>query len=81
VADVALMNDDLKKIPEFIRLSKATYSVLVQNIVIALAIKAVFFVLTFMGLTNMWMAVFADTGCCLIVVLNGLRMLSWKPGK
>jgi Cd2+/Zn2+-exporting ATPase len=81
VADVALMNDDLKKIPEFIRLSKATYSILVQNITIALVIKAVFFVLTYMGLTNMWMAVFADTGCCLIVVLNGLRMLSWKPGK
>lgn len=77
-ADVALMDDDLRKLPEFIRLSKKTYSLLVQNIVIALSIKAIFFILTLMGIGTMWMAVFADTGTCLIVVANGMRMLHWK---
>jgi Zn2+/Cd2+-exporting ATPase len=74
-ADVALMDDDLRKIPLFIRLSKATHSVLVQNITLALGIKGVFLVLTVMGLGTMWMAVFADVGASLLVVANGLRLL------
>jgi len=74
-ADVALMDDDLRKIPLFIRLSKATHSVLVQNITLALGIKSVFLVLTMMGLGTMWMAVFADVGASLLVVANGLRLL------
>ncbi|HZZ14095.1 MAG TPA: heavy metal translocating P-type ATPase [Paraburkholderia sp.] len=74
-ADVALMDDDLRKIPMFIRLSKATHSVLVQNITLALGIKSVFLVLTLMGLGTMWMAVFADVGASLLVVANGLRLL------
>lgn len=74
-ADVALMDDDLRKIPQFIRLSKATYAILIQNIVFALVVKMVFFILTFMGETNMWMAVFADIGTSLLVVINGLRLL------
>ncbi len=74
-ADVALMDDDLRKIPAFIRLSKTTHSVLVQNITLALGIKAVFLVLTLMGLGTMWMAVFADVGASLLVVGNGLRLL------
>ncbi len=74
-ADVALMDDDLRKIPAFIRLSRATHSVLVQNIVLALAIKAVFLVLALTGLGTMWMAVFADVGASLLVVGNGLRLL------
>jgi Zn2+/Cd2+-exporting ATPase len=65
----------LRKIPSFIRLSHATHSVLVQNIVLALGIKAVFLVLTLMGLGSMWMAVFADVGASLLVVGNGLRLL------
>ncbi|WP_408243799.1 heavy metal translocating P-type ATPase [Paraburkholderia phytofirmans] len=74
-ADVALMDDDLRKIPSFIRLSKATHSVLVQNITLALGIKSVFLVLTVIGLGTMWMAVFADVGASLLVVANGLRLL------
>ncbi len=74
-ADVALMDDDLRKIPHFIRLSRATHMVLVQNIVLALGIKAVFLVLTLLGLGTMWMAVFADLGASLLVVGNGLRLL------
>ena len=74
-ADVALMDDDLRKIPAFIRLSKATHTVLVQNIVLALGIKAVFFVLALTGAGTLWMAVLADVGASLAVVANGLRLL------
>ncbi|REG60545.1 Cd2+/Zn2+-exporting ATPase [Paraburkholderia sp. BL6669N2] len=74
-ADVALMDDDLRKIPSFIRLSKATHLVLVQNIALALGIKSVFLVLAVTGLGTMWMAVFADVGASLLVVANGLRLL------
>ncbi|MGI2050019.1 heavy metal translocating P-type ATPase [Shewanella oncorhynchi] len=74
-ADVALMDDNLGKIPTFVRLSRATAQVLMQNIVLALGIKAVFLVLTFTGQATMWMAVFADMGASLLVVGNGLRLL------
>jgi Cd2+/Zn2+-exporting ATPase len=74
-ADVALMDDDLRKLPAFIRLSKATAAVLTQNIVLALGIKTVFLALTLTGQATMWMAVFADMGASLLVVFNGLRLL------
>ncbi len=74
-ADVALMDDDLRKIPAFIRLSRQTRSVLLQNIVLALAIKAVFLLMTVAGMATLWMAVFADMGVSLLVVFNGLRLL------
>jgi Cd2+/Zn2+-exporting ATPase len=74
-ADVALMDDDLRKIPDFIRLSKKTHSVLMQNITIALGIKAVFLALALAGESSLWMAVFADMGASLIVVFNGLRLV------
>ena len=74
-ADVALMDDDLRKVPRFIRLSRATHAILVENIAFALGLKAVFFAFTFAGLATMWMAVFADVGASLVVVANGLRTL------
>ena len=74
-ADVALMDDDLRKLPRFVRLSRRTHAVLLQNIVLALGIKAVFLVLTLIGAGTMWMAVFADVGASLLVVGNGLRLL------
>ncbi|WP_069384513.1 heavy metal translocating P-type ATPase [Halomonas caseinilytica] len=74
-ADVALMDDDLGKLPTFLRLSRATYAVLIQNIVLALGIKAVFLVLAFAGQATLWMAVFADLGASLLVIANGLRLL------
>ncbi|WP_256244970.1 heavy metal translocating P-type ATPase [Pseudomonas sp. PH1b] len=74
-ADVALMDDDLRKIPAFIRLSRQTSVVLKQNIALALVIKAIFLGVTFAGLATMWMAVFADMGVSLLVVFNGLRLL------
>ncbi len=74
-ADVALMDDDLRKLPSFVRLSRHTHALLVQNIALALGIKAVFLVLTLTGMGTMWMAVFADVGASLLVVGNGLRLL------
>lgn len=74
-ADVALMDDDLRKIPEFIKLSRQTHKILMMNIGFALTIKVVFLALTLVGFGTMWMAVFADVGASLLVVANGLRLL------
>ena len=74
-ADVVIMNDDLRRVAETVRLSHRTHSVLVQNIALAIGIKAVFLVLALFGQATMWMAVFADMGASLLVVANGLRML------
>ncbi len=77
-ADVALMQDDLRKLPQFIRLSRQTARILKQNIVFSIAVKAIFFVLAFMGYATLWMAVFADLGASLLVVFNGLRLLRFR---
>lgn len=74
-ADVVIMNDDLRRIPELIRLSRQTHAVLWQNISLALGIKAVFLIMAVFGNASMWMAVFADMGASLLVVANGLRLL------
>ncbi|MDP1902606.1 MAG: heavy metal translocating P-type ATPase [Rubrivivax sp.] len=74
-ADVVVMNDDLRRIAEAVRLSRATNAILWQNITLALGIKAVFLVLAVFGNASMWMAVFADMGASLLVVGNGLRLL------
>lgn len=79
-ADVALMEDDLRKLPLFIRLSRQTGQVLTQNIAIALGIKIVFFILALAGKATLWMAVFADMGASLLVIFNGLRLLRAVPG-
>lgn len=78
-ADVALMDDDLRKIPQFIRLSQNTAAILKQNIALALGIKVVVLVLAIMGIASLWMAVFADMGASLIVIFNGLRLV--RPSK
>ena len=74
-ADVVIMNDDLQRVAETVRLSKRTHAVLWQNISLALGIKSVFFVLAVFGTATMWMAVFADMGASLLVVANGLRLM------
>ncbi|MBX3384628.1 MAG: cadmium-translocating P-type ATPase [Phycisphaeraceae bacterium] len=79
-ADVALMQDDLRGLPEFVRLSRQTGRVLAQNITFAIGIKVVFFVLTLGGWGTMWMAVIADVGASLLVVGNGLRLLGMRKG-
>ncbi|WP_312304926.1 heavy metal translocating P-type ATPase, partial [Pulveribacter sp.] len=73
-ADVVLMNDDLRRIPDTVVLAHRAHRVLWQNILLALGVKAVFFALALMGLATMWMAVVADMGVSLAVVANGLRL-------
>lgn len=77
-ADVALMDDDLRKLPVYIRASRKAAIVLTQNITFALALKVVFFGLALTDRATLWMAVFADMGGSLVVVANGLRMLRLK---
>ena len=73
-ADVVLMNDDLRRIPDTVRLARRAHAVLWQNITLALGIKAAFFTLALLGMASMWMAVAADMGVSLLVVANGLRL-------
>ncbi|MDE2421143.1 MAG: heavy metal translocating P-type ATPase [Gammaproteobacteria bacterium] len=75
-ADVAIMDDDPRKIADFISLSHRTGRILKQNITLALGIKVVFLVLALSGHATLWMAVFADMGASLLVVFNGLRLLN-----
>ena len=80
-ADVVIMNDDLRRIPETIVLSRKTQAILWQNITLALGIKAVFLMLALFNGASMWMAVFADMGASLLVVFNGLRLLGVKSSE
>ncbi|WP_374502589.1 heavy metal translocating P-type ATPase [Zoogloea sp.] len=77
-ADVVIMNDDLRRVPETIRLSMQTHAVLWQNITLALGIKLIFLLLAIFDNATMWMAVFADMGASLLVVFNGLRLLKGR---
>ena len=74
-ADVVIMNDNLQRVAETVRLSRRTHLVLWQNITLALGIKSVFLIMAVFGTATMWMAVFADMGASLLVVANGLRLL------
>lgn len=77
-ADVALLSDDLMRIPWTIRLAKRTMGLVKANIILALAIKAVFLVLALSGFATLWMAVLADTGSSLLVTANGLRAIRFR---
>ncbi|WP_409290347.1 heavy metal translocating P-type ATPase [Peribacillus sp. SCS-37] len=77
-ADIALMGDDLKKLPFTIKLSRRTLGVIKQNITFSLAIKLLALLLVVPGWLTLWIAIFADMGATLIVTLNGLRLLRIK---
>jgi len=74
-ADIALMSDDLSRLPWLVRHSRRTVAIVRQNIVFALAVKAAFMVLAVLGLATLWMAIAADMGASLLVIFNGLRLL------
>ncbi|MFO0944149.1 MAG: heavy metal translocating P-type ATPase [Pirellulales bacterium] len=74
-ADIALMSDELAKVPWLIRHSRNAMQIIQQNIIFSLAVKAIFVVLTFAGYSSLWGAIAADTGASLLVVANGLRLL------
>ncbi|MCH8205268.1 MAG: HAD-IC family P-type ATPase, partial [Candidatus Hydrogenedentes bacterium] len=74
-ADIALMSDDLSKIPWLIGHSRRTLRIIKQNIAFALGLKLIFIVMAFLGLATLWMAIAADMGASLLVIFNGLRLL------
>jgi len=75
-ADIALMTDDVSKLPWLVRHSRRTITIIRQNIAFSLGIKALFIALNFAGMASLWGAIAADTGASLLVVLNGLRLLN-----
>ena len=74
-ADIALMNDEIDKLPFAVRLSRATMRTIYANVAFAICIKIVFLLLIMFGYGSMWLAVFADVGASLLVTLNGMRLL------
>ena len=73
-ADVVLMGDDLAQLPFVVWLSRKTNRIVTANIALALAVKAAIFALAVAGLATLWMAIVADVGATLVVILNGLRL-------
>jgi Cd2+/Zn2+-exporting ATPase len=75
-ADIALMSDDLSKLPWLVRHSHRTLAIIRQNIAFSLSVKAIFVILTFAGHASLWAAIAADMGVSLVVVFNALRLLA-----
>ncbi len=77
-SDIIIMNDDIKKIPLIINISKFTNFIIKENLIFAISVKIIILLLSVFGITTMWFAVFADTGVTLITILNTLRILKYK---
>jgi Cd2+/Zn2+-exporting ATPase len=80
-ADIALMGDDLNKLPFTIKLSRKALNIIKQNITFALVIKLIALLLVIPGWLTLWIAIFADMGATLIVTLNALRLLRVKESE
>ncbi len=80
-ADAALLHERVSDVPDLINLSRATMNNIYQNITMALGLKAVFLVTTLFGITSLWMAILADTGATVLVTMNALRLLGYRPRK
>ncbi|MBB5174162.1 Cd2+/Zn2+-exporting ATPase [Texcoconibacillus texcoconensis] len=78
-ADVALMNDDLEKLPFVVRLSRKALNIIKQNIAFSLGLKALALLLVIPGWLTLWIAIIADMGATLLVTLNGMRLMREKP--
>lgn len=74
-ADIVIMTDEPCKLPAAIRIAKGTMNIVRQNIVFALGVKVLVLLLSALGYSNMWMAIFADVGVCVLAVLNSMRAL------
>jgi Cd2+/Zn2+-exporting ATPase len=74
-ADIIVMTDDPRRVPEAIERARRTHAIILQNVVFALAAKGVFITLAVMGEANMWLALIADVGVALIAILNSARAL------
>jgi len=77
-ADIALMGDDLSRLPFLVRLSRRAMGTVKANVALSIGIKIVFLLLVLAGWGTMWMAVLADVGTSLLVTLNGMRLLRWR---
>jgi len=77
-SDMVIMGDGLSHIPRGIRHARKTMSIVTQNIVFALGVKALVMLLGIFGIASMWLAVFADTGVALLAVMNSLRALRFE---
>ena len=78
-ADAAILRNRVTDVPAKIRLARATMSNIRQNIAIALGLKAIFLVTTVLGITGLWIAILADTGATVLVTMNALRLLFFRP--
>lgn len=79
IGDIVLMNSSLISLVSAFKIARATHSTYIQNIVFALSIKVVAMVLGVLGITNLWLAVFADVGVSILAILNSMRLLYFKP--
>ena len=80
-ADVALMGDDLSKLPYLLRLGRAMMRTIRVNVAVALILKLAFLLLAMAGVATLWMAVVADVGTSMLVTLNGMRMLAFRESR
>lgn len=78
-ADMALMNDDLRRLADAIRTGRRTVGIIKFNVSFAIAVKAIFLILAFTGHASLWLAILADTGATLLVIVNALRLLRVHP--
>ena len=78
-ADAAILRNRVTDAAGTIRLARATMANIRQNIAIALGLKAFFLVTTILGFTGLWIAILADTGATVLVTLNALRLLGFRP--
>ena len=75
-ADIVLMDDKPSKLADAVKIARKTMSIVRQNIIFALAIKAAVLLLSAVGLANMWIAIFADVGVTIIAILNAMRAMN-----
>ena len=80
-ADIVLMDDDMRKLPQTLVIARKTVRIVRQNIVLALGVKLAVLLLGAIGLASMWAAVFADVGVAVLAITNSMRMLVWNPAK
>jgi Cd2+/Zn2+-exporting ATPase len=78
-ADAALMRGKVTGVAELVQLSRATLANVKQNVAVAVGLKLVLLVTTLLGITGLWPAILADTGATVLVTLNALRLLAWRP--
>lgn len=74
-ADIVLMNDNIESLPTAVKISRKTHAIVMQNIVFAIGVKVLIMLLTALGITNMWVAIFGDVGVAVLAILNAMRAM------